>query len=579
MTAPSVSNRLENKETDIQKKVNVNFDDVVNYLGQRNNGSAPWDNVVTYSPWVDVRAYNSINEAVTAIGSTQTTLLIPNAQTLTANLTIPSTLTLVISKGGSIVKASTFTLTINGPVIAQDYQIFSGFSAGNIGDCLQYAYPDWFGTGTTAWQSAIQSLQSGGTLKLAGKTYTITANVNINVNRITFDGVSPDLTVLNYTPAADGTSMFSTDGTRDNMTFQNFTINHTNRSTYHNTQAFNIASGDTKHTWTRVFFTGIGRYGIHFGSGTYYMLIEKCRFIRINDSTATVTPIAVFSEGTNVFDLHDCYFSENDKDIQISGGTCVQVFNNNFEVGGNSGNVNVDVFVHFASINNLWFTNNYIEANDTNGGSFLFLNNCKCPIVEDNYFNGQEGSTDKTDTFIRVNGSSSRNVLIKSNNFVEVVTYFINNTVPVKLVDNYYFDGGVEKTTYAAISPYIADTTQLDIDIMGNYAATSTITGWTTPTAKIWFEKMDDIVHVEFEITGTSNATTVSFTLPFTSAGNWAVNATGLGHDNGADLTDPIYISLATSSAICNVFKTFSAGAWTNANAKKVYGQFFYQAA
>jgi hypothetical protein len=234
----------------------------------------------------------------------------------------------------------------------------------------------------------------------------------------------------------------------------------------------------------------------------------------------------------------------------------------------------------FTSLNNLWFANNYIEANETNGGAFMLVNGCASTVIEFNYFNGQEGSTDHTDTFIRVIGADSRNCVIRNNNFVEVITYFVNNTVAVKLYDNFYMDGGVELTTYAAISPFIADPTLLELDVMGDYAATSTVGGWSAYTAKkVWFEKLDDIVQVSFEIAGTSNATTASFTLPFANGGDWSVNAVGFGHDNSADLTTPIYISMATSSATVNLFKTFSAGTWTNSGTKKVYGQFFYKVA
>ena len=78
------------------------------------------------------RNYASINAAVTAIGSTQTTLVVTETETLTASLIIPSTLRLVILKGGSIVKASTYTLTINGTFEAGLYQVFSGFDAGDV---------------------------------------------------------------------------------------------------------------------------------------------------------------------------------------------------------------------------------------------------------------------------------------------------------------------------------------------------------------------------------------------------------------------------------------------------------------
>jgi hypothetical protein len=82
--------------------------------------------------WYFCERYASINAAVAAIASTVATLVVSTAQTLTASLTIPSTLSLIILKGGSIIKASNYTLTINGPFQAGPYAVFSGFSAGNI---------------------------------------------------------------------------------------------------------------------------------------------------------------------------------------------------------------------------------------------------------------------------------------------------------------------------------------------------------------------------------------------------------------------------------------------------------------
>lgn len=107
-------------------------DDHTQYASLTWRSGDSFTDIITKSPWVDVRAYASINAAVAAIGATQTTLIIPNAQTLAASLTIPSTLSLVILKGGSIVNAPTYTLTINGSFIASLYQVFSGFSAGDV---------------------------------------------------------------------------------------------------------------------------------------------------------------------------------------------------------------------------------------------------------------------------------------------------------------------------------------------------------------------------------------------------------------------------------------------------------------
>src|SRR5205814_10418940 len=52
-----------------------------------------------------------------------------------------------------------------------------------------------------------------------------------------------------------------------------------------------------------------------------------------------------------------------------------------------------------------------------------------------------------------------------------------------------------------------------------DYSATSTIVVWTSFTSKlIFYKKIGKDVFVQFELTGTSNATTSTFTLPFTMA-------------------------------------------------------------
>jgi hypothetical protein len=92
--------------------------------------------------------YASLAAAITAIGATETTLVIDSGITLTANATIPATLSLRIPKGGSITKASTYTLTINGPFEAGLYQVFSGFSGSDIlfgKGTIKGIRPEWFG--------------------------------------------------------------------------------------------------------------------------------------------------------------------------------------------------------------------------------------------------------------------------------------------------------------------------------------------------------------------------------------------------------------------------------------------------
>ncbi len=121
---------------------------------------------------IDASSYASINAAVTAIGSTPTTLIVSNVQTLIASLTIPSTLTLKITHGGSIVKASTYTLTINGNFEVGLYQVFSGFSKGNVtfaSGTISEVHPEWWGLtdyGASITQAIFSIKSVGGKVKI-----------------------------------------------------------------------------------------------------------------------------------------------------------------------------------------------------------------------------------------------------------------------------------------------------------------------------------------------------------------------------------------------------------------------------
>lgn len=68
---------------------------------------------------------NNLTTAISSIGSTKTVLVIDSAITLTGNVTVPETIDLKISRGGSIALGS-YNLILNGNLDAGNYQIFSG---------------------------------------------------------------------------------------------------------------------------------------------------------------------------------------------------------------------------------------------------------------------------------------------------------------------------------------------------------------------------------------------------------------------------------------------------------------------
>jgi len=147
-----------------------------------NQGRVWSSDLITKSPWVDVRAYATLALANTAAYDAGKTLLITKECILTANTTL--TAAVVVIKGGSFTKASTYTLTINGPFEAGLYPVFSGFDAGDVTfgtGTVKEVYPEWWGAntipGTTDMSveilSALDSINEGMECVLTSSNYNI----------------------------------------------------------------------------------------------------------------------------------------------------------------------------------------------------------------------------------------------------------------------------------------------------------------------------------------------------------------------------------------------------------------------
>lgn len=89
---------------------------------------------------------NSLAAAVTAIGSAPKLLQINQPTSVTADLTIPTTLTLWPTPGGIITVSAGKTLTINGPLQAGPYQIFAGTGTIVLGSLNYIQYGEWTGS-------------------------------------------------------------------------------------------------------------------------------------------------------------------------------------------------------------------------------------------------------------------------------------------------------------------------------------------------------------------------------------------------------------------------------------------------
>ena len=152
-----------------------------------------------------------------------------------------------------------------------------------------------------------------------------------------------------------------------------------------------------------------------------------------------------------------------------------------------------------------------------------------------------------------------------------------NPTAPTDLSGYAQKGANTDITSLLGLTGDVANTAWTD------YGATSTVVGWAaTPTKNIYYKKVGKLVFVSFYITGTSDATTVSFTLPITSAASTGVAFGGAMIyvvDNNTEILTACKVSLAANASTVNCHTNFGFGVWTNTSAKTVYGQFWYEAA
>jgi hypothetical protein len=136
------------------------------HLTINGSGTVTWDQkIYNFSNnMVNVAKYASFAAAVTAIGSTVTTLLISTSQTVSGNVTVPATLTLMFVGQGGLSVSTGVTVTINGAVQASSRAIFSGLGSVVFGDgTMPTLNPDWWSaTLATGLTSALAALPAGG---------------------------------------------------------------------------------------------------------------------------------------------------------------------------------------------------------------------------------------------------------------------------------------------------------------------------------------------------------------------------------------------------------------------------------
>jgi len=110
-----------------------------------------------------------------------------------------------------------------------------------------------------------------------------------------------------------------------------------------------------------------------------------------------------------------------------------------------------------------------------------------------------------------------------------------------------------------------------------DYFATSTKVGWASYTTSfLSYARIGNLVFVHFYISGTSNSTTTTFTVPFANGEAQNLNFMYRAVDNGGASTTGTG-TLGLSGSTVTLYKDATGGvAWTASGTKSIYGHFVY---
>lgn len=159
----------------------------------------------------------------------------------------------------------------------------------------------------------------------------------------------------------------------------------------------------------------------------------------------------------------------------------------------------------------------------------------------------------------------------------------INDTFESTDITNgsFHTDGGagIEKNTN--IGGDLGVVGDINTSAWSDHGGDSTIVGFSSaPIKAIWYKKVGNLVFVNYEIVGTSNAPDFTFTLPFTSSNSsdYVIRAPARVTDAGVTLATPGLALLSLNSSLVTLLTDWASTQWTASGGKAAEGQFWYEA-
>lgn len=141
--------------------------------------------------------YASFSVAVSTIGATPATLVIPVSQSVSASVTVPSTLNLEFTNSGELSVSAGQTVTINGSINAPLKRIFTGSGAVIFGTTSKAtAYVEWFGAlcngsanDSASINAAITAITAGGLSTKGGEVLLPPGICRANISIVQAKGI------------------------------------------------------------------------------------------------------------------------------------------------------------------------------------------------------------------------------------------------------------------------------------------------------------------------------------------------------------------------------------------------------
>lgn len=212
------------------------------------------------------------------------------------------------------------------------------------------------------------------------------------------------------------------------------------------------------------------------------------------------------------------------------------------------------------------------------GGAFFFLNNL--------YYDGTWKRI-STDEIARIQLQDGR-IRFYANGpgpadsaFIPTVRVIIDSNGVATLGSVLSYDGSATEGAYFDANNNLVATESVNSPIIGdtvvNYAATSTIVGWSSFTTKtIRYQKCGKVITVWFNLRGTSNATGATFTLPHAPATGMYFNNHYTSVNNGGVPSNGEVVMDASFGAVVYLFPGLLEATWNASGTKYAYGQFTY---